>query len=151
MPREILDAGLADESAVAAATEGFAEFREKLAAFDLKTVSALTEIPAADIRKAAHCIGRSANTAFYYTMGVTQFIFGTNNVLAVSQPGPAHRKHRTPQNRREPPARTEQRPGRLRHGRVAQCAHRLPLRDGPTPYGAHSKRPGESRFPPRPA
>ncbi len=81
---EILNLGLVDAEAVAAATEGFEEFREKLAEFDLERVSAITEIPAEDIRAAARCIGISANTTFYYTMGVTQFIFGTNNVLAVS-------------------------------------------------------------------
>jgi formate dehydrogenase major subunit len=81
---EILNLGLADVNAVTAATEGFDDFREKLAEFDLKTVSAITEIPEDDIREAARCIGTSLNTTFYYTMGVTQFIFGTNNVLAVS-------------------------------------------------------------------
>ncbi len=80
----ILDEGLADVEAVAAATEDFAAFREGLQAFDPESVAAIAEVPASDIRKAARLIGKSANAAFYYTMGVTQHTTGTNNVLAVS-------------------------------------------------------------------
>lgn len=80
----ILDEGLADVEAVSAATEDFTAFCEGLKAFDPETVSAIAEVSADDIRKAARLIGRSPNAAFYYTMGVTQHTTGTNNVLAVS-------------------------------------------------------------------
>ncbi len=80
----ILDEGLADVEAVAAATKDFAAFREGLQAFDPESVASIAEVSAADIRKAARLIGKSANAAFYYTMGVTQHTTGTNNVLAVS-------------------------------------------------------------------
>jgi len=82
--RQILDMGLLDETAVAGACEDFGAFCEKLGEYDLQTVASITGIPAETIHAAARCIGESANTAFYYTMGVTQFIFGTDNVLAVS-------------------------------------------------------------------
>lgn len=84
LARVILDEGLADLAAVAAATEGFDDFRDGLAAFDPETVAAIAGVPAADIVKAARIIGRSPNAAFYYTMGVTQHTAGTSNVLAVS-------------------------------------------------------------------
>lgn len=80
----ILDEGLTDVQAVSAATEDFAAFCEGLKDFDPESVSAIAEVPADDIRKAARLIGRSPNAAFYYTMGVTQHTTGTNNVLAVS-------------------------------------------------------------------
>lgn len=82
--RVILDEGLADLDAVAAATENFTAFRESLHAFDPESVAAIAEVPADDIRKAARLIGSSPNAAFYYTMGVTQHTTGTNNVLSVS-------------------------------------------------------------------
>ena len=80
----LLDEGLADLEAVAAATEDFDSFREGLQAYDPESVAVIAEVPAEDIRKAARLIGKSANAAFYYTMGVTQHTTGTNNVLAVS-------------------------------------------------------------------
>ncbi len=82
--RVILDEGLADLDAVAAATENLIAFRESLHAFDPESVAAIAEVPAEDIRKAARLIGSSPNAAFYYTMGVTQHTTGTNNVLSVS-------------------------------------------------------------------
>ncbi len=81
---EIYNAGMVDVESVAASTEGFKEFCEGLAKFDAESVAALSEVAADDIRRAARCIGRARNTAFYYTMGVTQHTTGTNNVLAVS-------------------------------------------------------------------
>ena len=82
--RVILDEGLCDIEAVAEATEDFDSFREGLQAFDPEAVSAIAEVEAEDIRRAARLIGKSANAAFYYTMGVTQHNTGTNNVLSVS-------------------------------------------------------------------
>lgn len=84
MARVILDEGLADVAAVDAATEDFEAFRQSLAAFHPDDVAGIAGVAAEDIRRAARLIGRSANTAFYYTMGVTQHTAGTNNVLAVS-------------------------------------------------------------------
>lgn len=84
MARVILAEGLADPEAVAAVTEDFEAFRQSLAAFDPETVAGIAEVPARAIRAAARHIGRAANAAFYYTMGVTQHTAGTSNVLAVS-------------------------------------------------------------------
>ncbi len=82
--RVILDEGLADVEKIAASTEDFEAFRQGLQSFDPESVSAIAEVPADDIRKAARLIAGSANASFYYTMGVTQHTTGTNNVLAVS-------------------------------------------------------------------
>lgn len=81
---EIINSGLADVERVAAVTEDFESFCKSLESFDVETVSEISEVPADGIRKAARCIAQSANTAFYYTMGVTQHTTGTSNVLAVS-------------------------------------------------------------------
>lgn len=81
---EILNTGLVDVSTVAADNEGFGMFREGLKNFDADIISAVSEVSVEGIRKAAQCIARSKNTAFYYTMGITQHNTGTSNVLAVS-------------------------------------------------------------------
>ncbi len=81
---EIITSGLADLQTVAAENEDFEIFRKGLSKFDPDTVAAISDVYADDIRKAAQLIGNSANTAFYYTMGITQHNAGTNNVLAVS-------------------------------------------------------------------
>lgn len=81
---EILNSGKVDIEKITAATEDFESFCRGLSDFDVEAVSAISEVAAEHIRKAARCITQSTNTAFYYTMGVTQHTAGTNNVLAVS-------------------------------------------------------------------
>ena len=62
------------------------------------------------------------------------------------QPGdPARRGRHRPRLRGEPAARPEQRPGRLRHGRAAGPAARLPEGDRPRRRGRGSRRSGACR------
>ncbi len=84
LARVILDEGLADEHFIAARTEGFEAFRQGLAAFAPEDAAGVCGLPAEAIRRAARLLGKAANAAFYYTMGVTQHVTGTDNVLAVS-------------------------------------------------------------------
>ena len=84
LARTIVDEGLADTAFIDGRTEGFAAFCQSLAAFSPETAAGVCGLAADDIRRAARIIGRAANAAFYYTMGVTQHVTGTDNVLAVS-------------------------------------------------------------------
>jgi formate dehydrogenase major subunit len=84
LARVIVDEGLADLDFIARRTEGFAAFCQGLAAFAPEDVAAVCGLPAETLRRAARLLGKAANVAFYYTMGVTQHITGTDNVLAVS-------------------------------------------------------------------
>ncbi len=84
MARVLYDDGMVDVAAIAAMTEDFDAFSESLSEFDPDVVASIADVPADDIRKAARIIGKSANTAFYYTMGITQHTAGTNNVLSIS-------------------------------------------------------------------
>jgi formate dehydrogenase major subunit len=80
----ILEEGMADEDFIAARTENFEAFRDSVQRFTPEIASAITTVPAEDIRRAARLIGNSENTATYYTMGITQHTSGVDNVLAVA-------------------------------------------------------------------
>ena len=67
------------------------------------------------------------------------------------QSGHALRPDREAVHGREPAARPEQRPGRLRHGGTAQRLSRLPGGDRSRKPGRNSKPPGEGKCPPRSA
>ncbi len=84
LARIIHDEDLVDTSSLAAVTEDYAMFCQGLPEFSPELVATIAEVPINALRKAARLIAKSNNTAFYYTMGITQHNTGTNNVWAVS-------------------------------------------------------------------
>ena len=109
-------------------------------AYDLEQVEAITGVPEdEDRRGGAGSTPPASPASILYAMGITQHTHGTDNVMAVGQPGHAHRQHGQAVGRGQPPARPEQRPGRLRHGRAARRVPRLP-EGAPTPRCARSSR-----------
>lgn len=79
----ILQEGLEDKDFIAKRTEGFAEFVPTLDEFTPEFAEKITGVPAAEIVKAARIYGQAENAGIYYAMGITQHVFGTNNVHAV--------------------------------------------------------------------
>ncbi len=84
MCRVILEENLHDASFVESRTEGFAEFRRALAAFDLDTVERLTTVPKELIARAARLIATVKPATIVYSLGITEHTHGVDNVLAVA-------------------------------------------------------------------
>lgn len=79
----ILQEGLEDKDFIEKRTEGFAEFAATLDEFTPEFAEKITGVSAADIVKAARIYGQAGSAGIYYAMGITQHVFGTNNVYAV--------------------------------------------------------------------
>jgi formate dehydrogenase major subunit len=83
MGREILHAGLANESFIARATSGFDEYRAAVEPYTLDVGEQLTGIPAEVIREAAHTYARAERAMICWTLGITEHHNATDNVLAL--------------------------------------------------------------------
>ncbi len=80
----ILAENLHDEEFIGQRTEGFDALQETVARYPLDKVSAITGVPAEDIRKAARLYATAERASIIYCMGVTQHASGTNGVMAVA-------------------------------------------------------------------
>ncbi len=69
---------------------------------------------------------RPSAAAIVYAMGITQHITGTDNVKSLANLAMLTGNIGRPGHGRQSPAGTEQRAGRLRHGRAAATSSRLP-------------------------
>ena len=76
--------GLFDQDFIDSRTENFESFREHLRQHDLSWAAEATDLPAADIEKAALWYGRAERGAIYYTLGITEHICGVDNVQSLS-------------------------------------------------------------------
>ncbi len=84
MCRYILDEGLHDTNFISARTEGFDDFARSLDGIDLKRVSAITGVDLDLIKEAAKLYANGKPSSIIYSMGITQHITGTDNVLALA-------------------------------------------------------------------
>ncbi len=84
MMRIILDESLADHLFIERRTENYADLRDMLYGIDLEEVESLTEVPLAQIRKAAHLYARARRSVICYCLGITQHRVGTRNVQAIA-------------------------------------------------------------------
>lgn len=80
----IVDEGLIDKGFIEKRTEGFEDLVATVKKYTPEYVEEITGVPAADIRKAARLYGTAESAAICYTMGITQHVEGTNNVLAIA-------------------------------------------------------------------
>jgi len=83
MAREIIHAGLAHESFIKNATEGFDAYRASVEPYTLDYVSGITGIPADVIREAAHTYAAADRAMICWTLGITEHHDATDNVLAL--------------------------------------------------------------------
>lgn len=84
MAHVILKEGLADEKFIAERTENFAALRVTVERYTPEYASEITGVAAKDIVKAARLYGAADAAMIFYTMGITQHVTGTDNVLAVA-------------------------------------------------------------------
>ncbi|GHF75782.1 molybdopterin oxidoreductase family protein [Streptomyces thermodiastaticus] len=81
--REIIAAGLVNETFVERATTGFEEYRALVEPWTLSLASKVTGVPAAAIRELAHAYARAERAQLCWTLGVTEHHNGTDNVRAL--------------------------------------------------------------------
>ena len=84
MAHVIVSEGLYDEEFIRTRTEGFDEFLRVIDNYTPELVEGITGVSKRDIVKAARLWGKAKRGAIVYAMGVTQHIFGINNVLAIA-------------------------------------------------------------------
>ncbi len=83
MAREIIHAGLADQSFIDRATTGFDAYRESVERYTLDYAERETGVPADVIREAAHTYGRADRAMICWTLGITEHHNAVDNVLAL--------------------------------------------------------------------
>jgi predicted molibdopterin-dependent oxidoreductase YjgC len=83
MAREVIHAGLANETFIRRATSGYAEYRRIVAPYTLDVGERLTGIPAAVIRDSAHAYAKADRAMICWTLGITEHHNAVDNVLAL--------------------------------------------------------------------
>jgi formate dehydrogenase major subunit len=83
MAREIIHAGLADESFIQRATTGFEAYRESVERYTLEFAERETGVPADVIRDAAHAYARAGRAIICWTLGITEHHNAVDNVLSL--------------------------------------------------------------------
>lgn len=77
----ILQNGGEDRAFIEARTEGFDDFRATLEQYPPETVSEITRVPVAKLRRAAEIMAKNKPMAVIWAMGITQHIVGVRNVM----------------------------------------------------------------------
>ena len=123
----LLDEGWPTRTSSRERATGLGELRELLGDYPPERVEDISGVPADDLAAAARLYGSAEQPAIVYGLGVTEHAHGTDGVRTLANlailtgaVGTAGRR------RRDPAARPEQRPGRVRHGRAARPPARLP-------------------------
>ncbi len=83
MAREIIHAGLTNNTFIANATEGFDAYRESVEPYTLEHVEGITGVPADVIRDVAHAYATADKAMVCWTLGITEHHNATDNVLAL--------------------------------------------------------------------
>ncbi|MFC3994364.1 molybdopterin oxidoreductase family protein [Nocardiopsis sediminis] len=81
--REIIHAGLVNETFVQRGTSGFEEYRELVEPWTLAAAEAETGVPAEAIRELAHAYARAERAQLSWTLGITEHHNATDNVRAL--------------------------------------------------------------------
>jgi formate dehydrogenase alpha subunit len=84
MAHVIVTEKLYDPAFIANRTEGFDEYMESLEAFTPEWAESVSGVPAEDIREAARLYANAGSAAFYWGMGISQSVHGTDNALSLT-------------------------------------------------------------------
>ncbi len=84
MMHVIIDEGLYDREFVEQHTEGFEDLKTTVAKYAPEKTEEITGVPPEQVREAARLFAQAETAAIYYTMGITQHICGTQNVMTLS-------------------------------------------------------------------
>ncbi len=80
----IVQEGLEDKAFIRERTENFTALRKVLEKYTPEVAEEITGVPKEKIIEAARIIGREEKVAFFYAMGITQHVMGTENVMSVA-------------------------------------------------------------------
>jgi formate dehydrogenase major subunit len=83
MAREIIHAGLANETFIRRATTGFDEYAASVEPYTLEVGERETGVPADVIRASAHAYARADRAVICWTLGITEHHNGVDNVLSL--------------------------------------------------------------------
>jgi formate dehydrogenase major subunit len=83
MAREIIHAGLANETFIRRATTGFEAYRASVESYTLEYAEQETGVPADVIRRAAHAYARADRAIICWTLGITEHHNAVDNVYAL--------------------------------------------------------------------
>jgi predicted molibdopterin-dependent oxidoreductase YjgC len=81
---EIIERGWADEAFIADHTEGYRELRATVEHYPAERVSEITGVPQDVIRRVARVLGEAESAGVFYTLGITEHVSGTANVMALA-------------------------------------------------------------------
>ena len=84
MAHVVVKEKLYDESFIASRTEGFTDYVESLEDCTPEWAEAISGVPAEDIRTAARMYATADTAAFYWGMGISQSVHGTDNALSLA-------------------------------------------------------------------
>jgi predicted molibdopterin-dependent oxidoreductase YjgC len=83
MAREIIHAGLANETFIRRATSGFEAYRACVEPYTLAYAERETGVPADVIRRAAHAFARADRAVICWTLGITEHHNAVDNVVSL--------------------------------------------------------------------
>jgi predicted molibdopterin-dependent oxidoreductase YjgC len=81
--REILQAGLQNDTFIRRATSGFEEFRDAVQEYTLEQAERVTSVPQEVIREMAHDYARADRAMICWTLGITEHHNAVDNVLSL--------------------------------------------------------------------
>ena len=81
--REIIHAGLVNETFINHATTGFEEYRASVEPWTLEEGERVTGVPAQTIRELAHAYARADRAILCWTLGITEHVTAVDNVLSL--------------------------------------------------------------------
>jgi predicted molibdopterin-dependent oxidoreductase YjgC len=81
--REIIHAGLANETFIDRATTGYDEYRASVEPWTLEEGERVTGVPAETIRELAHAYARADRAIVCWTLGITEHVTAVDNVLSL--------------------------------------------------------------------
>jgi predicted molibdopterin-dependent oxidoreductase YjgC len=81
--REIIHAGLVNQSFIDHSTDGFDAYRESVEPYTLDVAAQITGVPADAIREMAHAYATAETAQILWTLGITEHHNAVDNVLAL--------------------------------------------------------------------
>lgn len=80
----ILTKGWEDKNFIEERTEGYEQFKENLKKFAPEVVSKITGVPLEQMVEAARLYANAERAQIFYTLGITEHICGTDNVMSLA-------------------------------------------------------------------
>ena len=144
MAREIIHAGLVHSEFIKRGTTNYQAYKRRSNRTRSSFGERVTGIPADVIRDAAHAYATADRAMICWTLGITEHHNAVDNVLALINLSLLTGHVGRYGLRLQSAPRTEQRPGRRRHGRAAEQAPGLPGRHRPRRIARSSSARGDA-------